>query len=195
MIEVIKFTKNIIYEAYSKSPLLLFLAIGFILFAPKEWLLFLDILKFRETHIEKVSLGFIALSCILIQRLFYWLYNSLFIKWWQGLRFKKSIRDYLQNLSTEEKQVLCSYVLQDKKTNYFDPGDGVIAGLIHNHVLYAPCSTGNLIDGIAYNINSYADLYLHNNINFITEDVPKSEAGKIIPYESGVTFLNRNLRY
>jgi hypothetical protein len=91
-------------------------------------------------------------------------------------------RKRLRDLTPEEKQVLCNYVLNDTRTQTFQMQDGVIQGLCRDHILYPAAPFGEVLRGMAYNIEPWAWEYLRKHPDLITTGVPKDAQGKVLRY-------------
>ncbi len=100
----------------------------------------------------------------------------------------------LQNLSIQEKQILCGYILNGTKTQYFMLEDGVVQGLEHSHIIYRSSGMGSLLHGFSYNIQPWAHEYLVKNVHLITDGVPLAAPHVVQGYESEADPMGRLFR-
>ncbi|WNL34188.1 super-infection exclusion protein B [Arcobacter cryaerophilus gv. pseudocryaerophilus] len=108
LLEFIKLTpKNI-------TPFLLISAI--LLFAPREWLIFLNILDLKEEYHFIISMIFLLSSIILINYILFFIF-SFFKKSLIRIKIKSRIKKRLHNLTEDEKQILRFYISQNTRAN------------------------------------------------------------------------------
>lgn len=105
--------------------------------------------------------------------------------------FRRRAREKLHSLSTDEKLLLIQYVANDSKTEYFDPMDGVVAGLQLAGILYRASSVGNTSTGFAYNITDWSWRHLRSHANLLTDGLPRDADGHIPRYKGARLMAGR----
>lgn len=155
---------------------------GLGLFAPQWWFTSLRLAPIAD---DKRTI----LAAVVLVGVFGFAYDLLS---WLGLRVKWLVnkRRYvakLRNLTTEEKQLLCGYILAKQKTQYFPIQDGVVMGLVSDKIIFQSSTLGFMTTGFAFNIQPWAWDYLRKHPELIVdESLPTDDDGKIIPYHSNV---------
>jgi len=137
-------------------------ASAFLLFAKDDWLNRLGVLKFTEDYRP-----WLGITLILTGSLFA---VSVFIdgfRWLQGKRRRARLRDLglqrLQSLTEEEKQILRFYIAKKTRTNVLRIDDGVVQGLVNAGIIYRAASVGDMLEGFANNISTFAWEYLNQH--------------------------------
>lgn len=142
------------------------IATGIVLFSPTDLIVRFGLTEIRDTYKPFIGLGFVSsLSLVTASATFAaikWVRTR--IKWKSNL--SKSQR-YLHNLTNEEADILRAYLGTQTKTLQLPIGSGVVQGLVNNHIIYRAANVGNLIDGIAFNIQPWAWEYLTVNLHLL----------------------------
>lgn len=180
MLEWLKLGLEAVKQAGVYAPVAALLASSIILFLPNAWLGSIGLQAFKTNNIETIGLAFVVSLVATMIQLIIWLKRTL----WDSRQARKSLEKRLHNLSYQEKQILCAYVLNKVKTQYFRIEDGVVQGLVHSRILYLSSNMGSLIRGFSYNIQLWAYEYLSENTHLITEGVPFEAPNVIAAYES-----------
>jgi len=125
-----------IFRKLAPVPLLaLGIASAIILFAPLEFVENLGVDSFRKEYRAVIGVVFLMSWSYLLAHLIWWIRGKIVA------RFKlRQIRSYLYDLTPEEKHLLAPYILNDKTSQYFDYGDGVVMGLINKRIIYQASS-------------------------------------------------------
>jgi len=117
---------------------------------------------------------------------------QLFGKAWGCIRERSEVQklrleliERLSNLSPAEKQILCGYILPQKRTQNLSIRDGNVTGLCAAGILCRASNFGSIYGkGFAFNIQDWAWDYLNANQTLITEGVQKDTQGRIILYRN-----------
>ena len=182
MIEQIKIAFEAIKHAGVYAPVSVLGASSILLFSPDAWLAKISLLSFKNQNAETIGLAFIISLVAVVVQATLWLKNNT----WAPYQIRKDMEKYLHDLSVQEKQILCGYVLNGIKTQYFQVEDGVVQGLNHQQIIYRSSNVGHMIRGFAYNIETWAYEYLSKNKQLITEGVPITAPNVVQGYESEV---------
>jgi hypothetical protein len=181
---VIEWPKQILDFLKLRLPVLIALsiALGLFIFSPDATAKRMGFLDIRTKYKAYASLAFLlTVSLMTVQIVTH--VSTLISKRRKAAKFKKEMYEHLQRLSPEEKQVLCAYLLQNTKTQYFSPQDGIISGLVSRHILYRSSNVGNLYGrGFAFNIQQWVWDYLITHRELILEGVPRDELGQVMIY-------------
>jgi len=149
-------------DYFRKIPVAFLIAIifvlGLILFLPSEIAKTLAIDKFRDTY--RVFLGptFLLTVAFLGARIF----TSL-MKSYSKKQYIKIKQESLYKLTPEEKGYLVPYIKGQKNTIYVGIDDGIMNGLVAKKITYRAANMGNLLEGIAFNLQPWAREYLEEN--------------------------------
>ncbi len=132
--------------------------VGIILFVPDSIAESLAVKGFRESYRVYLGPSFLLLVSFACARLF-----SFFAR---GQASKKNLerkQSLLYQLTPEEKGYLLPYIQQQLHSVYVGHEDGVMAGLRAKGITYLPSSTGDVLNGFAFNLQPWAREYLVNN--------------------------------
>lgn len=163
------------------------IATGAILFAPENLLTFLGMTEIKTSYKSWLGLGFIIAASLLIANLFFYI-----VKWvitritWRRNRVK--CQTYLNDLTSDELEILREYIGTQSRTQYLPIDSGVVQGLVGNKIIYRSANVGDMVDGWAFNIQPWAWDYLNVNLhllfdldeinNFLTEGSLTSSSKK-----------------
>ncbi len=150
------------FDYFGKIPMTFLLtivcALGLILFLPIEIAKVLAIDKFRDTYRIFLGPAFLITVLFLIARI-----CILIKQWYFEKRSLKQKQNILHKLTSEEKGYLVPYIKQGRNTVYVGIEDGIMNGLVAKGVIYRATSVGNIDEGFAFNLQSWAREYLENN--------------------------------
>jgi hypothetical protein len=90
---------------------------------------------------------------------------------WNGRKVRKLMEERLHNLTPDEKAIMRGYILQDSRTQYLRPDDGVVSGLQSAKVIYQASQVGGagFSFRFAFNIQPWAWDYLNKHRELIEE--------------------------
>ncbi|WP_170318593.1 super-infection exclusion protein B [Paenibacillus sp. HGF7] len=83
-------------------------------------------------------------------------------------KWKEYRKEYLHNLTEEEKNILRHYLYYNTRSQNLNVFDGVVKGLIHSEVIYQASSIGTMRGGFACNIQPWAWEYLQKNTQLLS---------------------------
>lgn len=179
MLEWLNIGFQVIKAAGAYVPIAGLLGSSALLFIPDEWLNRISLLAFKTMHSETIGLAFLVSAIATLIQLALWFKNDLWDEFW----FRKNMEKQLHELTPPEKQIMCGYVLNQTRTQYFPLSDGIITGLGKAGILYRPNGAGEYMR-YPCNIHPWAYKYLIQNEHLILEGVPRHESGGILPYQS-----------
>ena len=108
---------------------------------------------------------------------------SAAVCWVKAALHRRHSRSRLHSLTLEEKVLLYEHYLRcDSRTAYFEPMDGVVAGLEELGVLYQARRVGRLQPGFAFNVSDWAWNYLKSHPGLLTEGLPPDGTEPILSY-------------
>lgn len=146
------------------------IAIGcsIVIFAPDNFLRKLGLFNIKEAHQTIISISLLLALSMLGARgcaaIISWI-KQRFI-WHKNL---KEMRKRLNDLTSEEKQILRKYILGNTRTQDLLIQDGVANGLVAAKVLYRSANVGSMMGGFAFNMQPWAWVYLKEN-PYLLED-------------------------
>lgn len=187
MLEWFKFAFESLKQLGGYAPFSALAISSILLFTPDSWLARIHILTIRNQYTETLGFAFIISIVATLIQIALWVKNDL----WASRQIRKNLEKRLHNLSYQEKQILCGYILNQVKTQYFPIQDGVVQGLLHSDVLYYASTVGDMLRGFAYNIQPWAYEYLSKNKHLITEGVPLESPNVVKGYVSPTNPLIR----
>ncbi len=124
------------FRKLAPVPLLaLGIASAIILFAPLEFVENLGIDTFQKEYRPVIGIVFVMSWSYLLAYLIWWIRGKIIAR----CKLRR-IRSYLHDLTPEEKHLLAPYILNDKTSQYFDYGDGVVMALINKGIIYQASS-------------------------------------------------------
>jgi hypothetical protein len=145
------------------------IAAGMLLFSPSTFTEALGVARFVIGYRMWIGVVFLASTAVLLSRtgggLFEFTRNRV-----RQNRTLKMWQRRLHELTSEEKRVLASYVLKGTRTQYFQLQDGVIQGLVAEKIIMRASTVGDLLTGIAYNIQPWAWEYLKEHPRLLSDD-------------------------
>ncbi len=167
-------------------------ALGVLLIMPDATAGRLGLTTIRTTYLPYVSVPFFILASVTVVQCFVaawrWVGEKIAAK-----RFEKEAKHRLGQLSAQEKQILCGYLMTDRRTQYFAVQDGVVQGLCHAGVIYLSSQVGNMnAEGFSFNIHDWAWDYLEEHKRLVTEGVPRNSEGAIILYQNRFNILRQS---
>lgn len=128
---------------------------GALLFLPATIIETLGLDKFLVEQRANIGLVFIAAVAIITVDIVRWTMARL-----NARRTKKQLENVrshvLATLTSEERKYLAPYILEGENTCYYGIDDGVAGGLKSKGVLYIGSNIGNLVNGIAFNLQPWA---------------------------------------
>lgn len=190
MQEWIKFAIETLKPMGGYAPFSALAISSILLFTLDSWLAKINLLTIRNQYTELLGLAFIISIVATLIQIALWVKKDLWIPYCSRRNSEKRFN----NLSVQEKQVLCGYLLNGVKTDYFPLEDGVIQGLVHSKILYRSSDMGSAIHGFAYNIQPWAQEFLEKNIHLITDGVPLAAPNTVQGYVSEADPVRRIFR-
>lgn len=159
-----------IIEYLRTIPAAFLFAIGFvlalILFLPEEYARVIAVDGFRTEY--RVFLGPMLLFVIAIGAAR--AYTAI-IKLFSNIRASKQRQNLLHKLTPEEKGYLVPYIEEQKTSIYVGIDDGIMSGLRARGITYNPTNAGDLLNGIAFNLQPWAREYLNNHQELLNDYV------------------------
>ena len=160
---------NFILQVIKLAPRYL-VALGavaaFCLFVPDHILKFFDIFEFAQDYRKWFAIYLVfatALFVVCTCKFFCKLFNRIRVQ----RKLKHNIIKKLNSLTEEEKQILRFYILKETKSNFLRPDDGIVQGLAAYRIIYPASSMGTLLNGLSYNISTFAWDYLQKHVELI----------------------------
>lgn len=135
---------------------------GALLFFPNTWLERVGVAGFAKANRQWLGLAFLV-SAVL------WGIAVVMGCWvWARRRLtQRSVRRHvvwkLNSLTEDEKQILRYYLFNNTHANSLRIDDGVVQGLVTDHIIYRSSTMGYALDGFAHNITDYVWDYIHAN--------------------------------
>ena len=153
-------------DYFRKIPAAFLVAIvtvlGLILFLPEEYAKVVAVDGFRNEYRVFLGPAFLLTLSFCVARVFVFLM--------QGVAEKKALkrrRESLHNLTPEEKGYLIPYIEGQQNSIYVGMDDGVMSGLRAKGITYLAANMGDLLNGFAFNLQSWAREYLESNPNLL----------------------------
>lgn len=129
-----------------------------ILFIPEEVAKILAVDIFREKYRIFLGPAFLLTASFCIAR--------IFVHFKRTADEKKKLKNRqkaLHNLTPEEKGYLVQYIENGQNTIYVGIDDGVMGGLLAKGITYRASNVGDLLRGVAHNLQPWAKEYLEKN--------------------------------
>tara|TARA_B100000676_G_C18020797_1_gene812477 strand:- start:32 stop:598 length:567 start_codon:yes stop_codon:yes gene_type:complete len=154
------------------SPIIfagLAIASGVLLFSGGSFVSEIGLVEFRDSNKAFIGACFLVSSSILMAQMgfqFFAFIKKRIESWLESGKRKKIMeakKKDLVNLTPDEKAYLVPYILGELTTQYFLMEDGVKGSLEARGVLYRASSMGDMRNGWAYNVQSWARKYLMDN--------------------------------
>ncbi len=126
---------------------------------PRRALAWLGIASVIESHETALGLTFLGTGAILAT-------YPLHALWKLGAQYRLKARalragkNRLHRLTVSEKKLLQLYAVNQTRTRRLNLGSGVAGGLVQEGILFHSSNVGSQIDGLAYNIQSWAYDYI-----------------------------------
>lgn len=132
--------------------------IGLILFIPEEVAKTLAVDNFRNEY--RVFLGpvFLLLVSFAIARIFIYFRRSA-----EEKKRRENRREFIHNLTAEEKGYLFQYLGRGRNTVHVGIEDGIMGGLEAKGITYRASDVGDLLTGFPFNLQPWAREYLEQN--------------------------------
>jgi hypothetical protein len=139
-----------------------------ILFTPEGFLGKLGLSNIKATYQTMISALFLIALSILGARgcaaIIRWIKQR--VAWDKNL---KEMQNRLNDLTPEEKQILQQYILGNTRTQDLLIQNGVVNGLVAAKILYRSANLGSSAGSFAFNIQSWAWVYLKENPNLLQD--------------------------
>lgn len=152
------------------------IALGLLIFLPDRIADLLAIKEFRASYRSWLGPAFLVAVSICGAKAFIVLFGIV-----KGKRRLKAMQQQLHNLTDEEKGYLFQYILDGKNTIYVDIDDGVAGGLSAKSIVYRSSNLFNVLDGIPYNLQTWAREYLDRHQELLADGIgrPLTPRGKL----------------
>ena len=135
---------------------------GVLLFSTDIFLQKIGVSTFVSEYRQWLGLTFIIAGVLwgvyIVATCWSWISGKLFLR-----DIKQKIIQKLSTLTEDEKQILRYYFVNNTRANVLNVGDGVVQGLVANHIIYRSASVGSLVEGFAHNITDIAWDYIHSH--------------------------------
>lgn len=142
------------------------IATGAVIFLPENTISIIGLDDFRSLNKGYIGGVFIIAVSLLIAQAVFWCLKSI-VGIYKRKQVSKVQKDYLHNLTPDEKAYLKPFVIEEKNTQYFGIQDGIAGGLDAKGILYRSSNVGNILAGIAYNMQPWAKKHLRDNLNLL----------------------------
>lgn len=134
-----------------------------ILYLPEEHAKIVSVDGFRNENREFLGLGLLCMILVCVARL------STFIgQWFLKIITLNKRQKSLHKLTPEEKGYLIPYIKEQKASIYVGIDDGIMSGLRARDITYNPTNAGDLLNGIAFNLQPWAREYLNNHQDLLS---------------------------
>jgi hypothetical protein len=156
----------------TKQWLAIALTTGVLLFVNPTSFADIGLESFVLQYKQWIGLMFLISGTFLVSPLIIQIIET--IKEWIKKKIKLAhMKDRLNDLTPEEKQILLGYILPNTRTQVLSYRDGVVSGLKHENIIYQSTTIGDILEGFPYNIQSWAWRYLRKNQNkiFTNDDI------------------------
>ena len=149
-------------DDFRKIPAAFLVAIvsvlGFILFLSEEYAKTLAVDGFRNEYRVFLGPAFLLTLAFCAARVF-----NFFMQGHRQRQALKKRQEALHSLTPEEKGYLIPYIEKQQNSVYVGMDDGVMAGLRSKGITYLAANMGDLLNGIAFNLQPWAREYLEKN--------------------------------
>lgn len=139
---------------------------GVLLFLSESWLERIGLDVFAKVNRQWLGLTFLISITLwgvaVISDCWGWFSNKLFQR-----KYEQHIIRKLHELTEDEKQILRYYVAKNTRANMLKVDDGVVQGLVADHIIYRSASMGNILEGFAHNITDFVWDYIHANLDVL----------------------------
>ena len=183
--DFLKSIKNIRF--LEDLPLPIFLVCMLILFLPQSESLS-PINKFKDSFVLLITIVSIISSLVILVQLIGYVKKKA--KQWCSKNEKKQ---YLKKLTTEEKQILCAFILEEKKTVVLPFNDGNVAKLASKKIIYLASNISTGHHAFSFYIDDNIYEHLLNNRELILNGLPNNSENKpVTEYMSHVPKIYHN---
>lgn len=149
---------NAIHRVPIQLLVVLALAIALILFIPEDIAATLALDQFRTNYRIYLGPGLVVIGAWLATRLVVEL--GVLMKERQN---QKNLHQRLFTLTQEEKGYLAVFIEKGATTINVPVEDGIIGGLLAKRIVFRSSNAFNLVDGVPYNLQTWARTYLDAN--------------------------------
>jgi hypothetical protein len=155
-------------------PLPIFLVCMLILFLPRSES-FSPFNKFKDSFVLLITIISIISFLVMLVQLIGYIKKK--VKQWCSENEKKQ---YLKKLTTEEKQILCAFIVEEKKAVGLPHNDGNVAKLASKKIIY--CASGISMGSLNFSYCIDDNIYEHllSNRELILNGLPNDAKGKAI---------------
>jgi len=138
-------------------------ATGLLLFGKPEFIKKLGLLSQKDNYQPGIGIIFLLSTSVLASHLFFGLSSQIKTKI-ASSRVLRCRQKRLSNLTEQEKEILKGYIEKGTRTQYFrlEKG-GVVRGLESEHIIYQASNIGRVLEGFAFNMQSWAWEYLNKH--------------------------------
>ncbi len=181
MIEILTSFLSSIRQTSPVIFLGLAIASSIILFSGNDFINYIGLKDFKNENQGYIGATFVV-SIAIVTAQFIWNFGG-FLKTLNERRRKsklyklkrKNSEKYLHDLTPDEKGYLEPYILANENTQYFLIEDGISGGLEAKGIIYKSSSIGDMLNGLAYNIQPWAKEYLLKNKYLLEGAKPRDE--------------------
>jgi len=153
-------------DYFRKIPAAFLVAIvcvlALILFIPNELAKTLAVDEFRNKYRMFLGPAFLLTVSFSVARIFMFFLNGHYQR-----KSLKAKQESLHKLTPEEKGYLIPFIKDQQNSVYVGMDDGIMAGLRAKSITYLAVNMGSVLDGFAFNLQSWARDYLEMNPNLL----------------------------
>ncbi len=147
------------------APRYLFVVVfvtGALLFAPTSWIERISLQDFANDYRQWLGFAFLisATLCGVALALGVW---KAILECYFYISIRAGVLRRLRVLTEDEKQILRYYIVNNTRANMLKIEDGVVQGLVADHIIYLASRRGNVVEGFAHNISETVWKHLHAN--------------------------------
>jgi hypothetical protein len=147
------------------------LSSGILLFSNDRFLDTIGLAQIRNQFKTYIGLAFLISLSLLASHLIVTIYQYTHKKF-INFENRHNRKNLLQNLTSQEKEILLPYILQDVSNQYLPMDDGVVGGLLAKGVIFQGAFIGE-IDSWAFNIQPWAYQLLKEQRNLLFTEEQK----------------------
>lgn len=150
--------------------LFLVLVFGVLIFASDGILDDLGLRDFRSDYRGLLGLGLIFSSTALVVRFITWALEPFT----DALKERRSLKrrhQRLHDLTPRERTMLRPYINDQTRTQYLNPGSGIVSGLASVRIIYRASNMGDY-NSLPYNLQPWAWDYLNKHPELLADDSP-----------------------
>ena len=150
------------------------IATGIVLFVSDSTAATLGIDSFRLVHRGLIGAGFIFSWSYLAAHFLWWL-RKIVADGWSRRKSRLAREKQLHSLTPDEQRYLAPYVRENVNTQEFQVEDGVIGGLLAKEIVYRSSNVFDMVEGVPYNMQPWANKYLAEHLELLVGAVPKKK--------------------